>query len=85
MNNHFKDFHTVKDLKFDIPKKLQEGLEQVLKIKKYDNDGGGIKNFAAICLNQIPGQPDSIKGNNARGIFGLNQIIQEKNLQEIKY
>ena len=65
--DYFKDFHTVKDLKFD-PKKLQEGLKQILKIKKYDT-GGGITHFGAICLNQIPGQPDSIKGKNTRGVF----------------
>ena len=64
---NFTDFHTVKDLKFDT-KKLQDALVQVLKIKKYDT-AGGISHFGAICLNQIPGQPDSIKGNKARGIF----------------
>ena len=63
----FTDFHTVKDLKFDTGK-LQNALKEVLKIKKYDT-AGGISNFGAICLNQIPGQPDSIKGNNARGVF----------------
>ena len=26
-------------------------------------------NFGAICLNQIPGDPDSTKGNNARGVY----------------
>ena len=61
------DFHTVKELKFN-PKKLNEALEQVLKIKKYD-DANGISNFGAICLNQIPGDPDSIKGSNARGVY----------------
>ena len=65
--DNFKDFHTVKDLKFD-PEKLKEGLKQILKIKKYDT-GGGITHFGAICLNQIPGQPDSIKGKNTRGVF----------------
>ena len=65
--NSFKDFHTVKDLKFDV-KKLQEGLKQVLKIKNYDN-ANGVKNFAAICLNQIPGKPESIQGNYARGVY----------------
>ena len=63
----FTDFHTVKDLTFDI-KKLQTSLSEVLKMKKYDN-AHGVKNFAAICLNQIPGNPDSIKGNNARGVY----------------
>ena len=66
MNNH-SDFYTVPDLKFDLTK-LRGALKQVLKIKKYDN-AGGISNFGAICLNQIPGDPNSIKGNNARGVY----------------
>ena len=37
-------------------------------IKNYDN-ANGIPNFAAICLNQIPGDPSSTKGNKARGVF----------------
>ena len=65
--NNFSDFYTVPDLKFDLTK-LQEALKQVLKIKKYD-DAGGVSNFGAICLNQIPGDPNSIKGNNARGVY----------------
>ena len=64
--NNFSDFHTVNDLKFDV-KKLRESLKEVLKIKKYDS-ANGIKNFAAICLNQIPGKPESTKGNYARGV-----------------
>jgi len=65
--NNSSNFHTVPDLKFDL-NKLQEALKQVLKIKKYD-DAGGISNFGAICLNQIPGNPDSVKGSYARGIY----------------
>jgi len=61
------DFHTVDGLKFD-PKKLQFALKEVLKIKNYDN-AGGVTNFGAICLNQIPGDPNSTKGNNARGVY----------------
>tara|TARA_B100000029_G_scaffold176693_1_gene173995 strand:+ start:2248 stop:2838 length:591 start_codon:yes stop_codon:yes gene_type:complete len=64
---NLNDFHTIQDLKFD-PKKLQQALIEVLKIKKYD-DAGGISNFGAICLNQIPGNPDSIKGSYARGVY----------------
>ena len=63
----FKDFHKVEDMFFNLSK-LKESLAVVLKIKNYDN-ANGIPNFAAICLNQIPGNPDSIKGNNVRGIF----------------
>ena len=65
--NNSNDFHTVKDLKFDIAK-LQKALMHVLKIRKYD-DAGGVSNFGAICLNQIPGDPESIKGSNARGVY----------------
>ena len=63
----FKDFHTVNDIKFDILK-LQKSLNDVLKIKNYD-DANGIKNFAAICLNQIPGKPESTTGTYARGVY----------------
>ena len=64
---NFKDFYKVENMSFNILK-LKKGLEEVLKIKNYDN-ANGVSNFAAICLNQIPGDPDSIKGNNTRGVF----------------
>ena len=63
----YKDFHTVKDLKFDI-KKLQTALKQVLSKKSYD-DAAGTKYIAGISLNQIPGDPNSIKGENIKGIY----------------
>jgi hypothetical protein len=87
--NNFNDFHTVKNLKFDI-KKLQTSLQEILKLKKYD-DADGIKNFAAICLNQIPGEPDSIKGNNARGVYWTKpdqsgkEFLRDKMLNENLY
>ena len=59
----FKDFLKVEDLSFDVSK-LKRGLEEVLKIQDYDN-ANGIPNFAAICLNQIPGDLDSTKGNSS--------------------
>ena len=63
----FKDFHKVKNMNFDIPK-LKESLDEVLRIKNYDN-ANGVPNFAAICLNQIPGDANSTKGSNSRGVF----------------
>jgi len=63
----FKDFNKVENMYFDISK-LKKGLQEVLKIRNYDS-ANGIPNFAAICLNQIPGDPDSTRGNKARGIF----------------
>ena len=87
--NNLNDFHTVKDLKFDI-KKLQQALSYVLKIKNYD-DANGISNFGAICLNQIPGKPDSIKGNNARGVYWTKpdhsgkEALRDKMINERAY
>ena len=87
--NSFDDFHTVQDLNFDV-KKLQKGLNEILKIKNYDT-ANGIKNFAAICLNQIPGQPESIKGNFARGVYWTKpdhsgmEKIRDKHIDESLY
>ena len=87
--DEFRDFHTVKDLKFDIAK-LQEGLKEVLKVKNYDS-ANGIKNFAAICLNQIPGKPESTKGNFARGVYWTKpdqsgkEAVRDKMLDETLY
>ncbi len=65
--DNFKDFRTVKDLKFDVLK-LREALKEVLSRKSYD-DAKGTKYIAGICLNQIPGDPDSIKGENVKGVY----------------
>ena len=65
-NLNFNDFQK-QDIKFDI-KKLKEAYEEIIKIKKFD-DCGGISHFAAISLTQIPGNPDSIKGHNSRGLY----------------
>jgi len=87
--NISNDFHTVKNLKFDISK-LQIALAEVLKIKKYET-ANGIKNFAAICLNQIPGNPDSIQGNNTRGVYWTKpdhtgkEMLRDKILDEGLY
>ena len=65
--NEFKDFHKVKDLKFDIVK-LREALKTVLSRKSYDN-AAGTKYIAGISLNQIPGNPNSTKGEYVKGIY----------------
>jgi len=66
MDQH-KDFIKVNDLKFDIVK-LRAALNQVLSRKSYD-DAAGTKYIAGISLNQIPGDPDSVKGENVKGIY----------------
>ena len=66
MDLNFNDFQK-QDVKFDI-KKLQEAYKQVLSIKGFTGVTG-VSNFGAISLTQIPGDPNSIKGNKARGVF----------------
>ena len=62
----FSDFQK-QNIKFDILK-LQEAYRQIITTKKFD-DGGGISHFGAICLTRKPGDPESVKGNKARGIY----------------
>ena len=62
----FSDFQK-QNIKFDV-NKLQEAYSQIIQTKKFD-DGGGIAHFGAISLTQIPGDPDSVKGSKARGIY----------------
>ena len=87
--NAFKDFHKVENLHFDILK-LKKELNEVLKIKNYDS-ANGIPNFAAICLNQIPGNIDSTKGSNARGVFWTKpdssgkEVSRDKHIDESLY
>ena len=66
MTLNFQDFQK-QDIKFDI-NELQKAYKEIVKIKNFDGPAG-ITNFGAICLNQIPGRPDSTKGNNARGVY----------------
>ena len=62
----FRDFQK-QNIKFDILK-LQEAYRQIITTRKFD-DGGGISHFGAICLTRKPGDPESIKGSKARGIY----------------
>ena len=66
MSLNFNDFQK-QNVKFDI-NKLQEAYYQIIKIKKFEGPEG-VSNFGAISLTQIPGDPESIKGSNSRGIF----------------
>ena len=66
MSQLFYDFQK-QELKFDI-NKLRSACDQVLKIKGFDTSIG-IPHFAAIPLNQIPNDPDSVKGHKTRGVY----------------
>tara|TARA_B100000700_G_scaffold313968_1_gene399846 strand:+ start:51 stop:674 length:624 start_codon:yes stop_codon:yes gene_type:complete len=77
------------DIKFDIIK-LREACNEVLKIKGFDTSLG-IPHFAAIPLNQIPGDPNSILGNKVRGVYWTKpdstgkEVTRDVSIDESKY
>ena len=88
MNEHFSDFYKVPNIAFDI-KKLRAELDRVLKQKKFNTLG--ITNFAAIPINRVPGDADSIKGHNVRGEYWTfpdetgKEVKRDKSIDESKY
>ena len=88
MSQLFNDFQK-QDVKFDITK-LKQACDEVLKIKGFDTSLG-IPHFAGIPLNQIPGDPDSVKGNNVRRIYWTKpdstgvEVQRESKIDEHKY
>ena len=88
MSQLFNDFQK-QDIKFDITK-LKKACDDVLIIKGFDTSLG-IPHFAGIPLNQIPGDEDSIKGNNVRGIYWTKpdstgvEVQRESKIDESKY
>ena len=88
MSQLFNDFQK-QDVKFDISK-LKQACNEVLKIKGFDTSLG-IPHFAGIPLNKIPGDPDSVKGNNVRGIYWTKpdstgiEVQRESKIDEHKY
>ena len=84
----FSDFQK-QTIRFDIDK-LQDAYNQIIQIKKFD-DGGGVTNFGAISLTQIPGDPDSIKGSKARGVYWTKpdksgkEVSRDVDIDESKY
>ena len=87
-NLNFDDFQKL-DIKFDI-NKLREAYKEIIKTKKFD-DCGGISHFGAISLTRIPGDPESIKGHNARGLYWTkpdksgNEVSRDVEIDESKF
>ena len=84
----FKDFYQVPELKFDI-QRLKKDLNGVLQNSKYQTLG--ITNFHAIPMNQIPGDNNSVKGHNVRGVYLTKpdetgkEVMRDKPIDESKY
>jgi len=83
------DFRKIEGLKFDI-NKLRDALKIVLQRKTYD-DAAGTKYIAGISLNQIPGDSESISGENVKGIYWTKpdssgkEEIRAKKIKESAY
>ena len=88
MSQLFYDFKK-QEIKFDILK-LRDACKEVLKIKGFDTTLG-IPHFAGIQLNQIPGDPESVKGSNVRGVFWTKpnstgeEVKRDKMIDESAY
>jgi len=88
MNLNFNDFLKL-DIKFDVSK-LQAAYKEVIKLKSFESPGE-VTNFGAISLTQIPGDPDSIKGHKARGVFWTKpdstgkEVSRDVSVEEEKY
>jgi len=88
MELNFNDFQK-QAVKFDI-NELQKAYKEILKMKDFDGVEG-VSNFGSISLTQVPGDPDSIKGNKARGIFWTKpnesgeEVVRDKKIDEANY
>ena len=88
MSLNFDDFKK-QEISFDI-EKLRKACDEVLKIKGFDTSLG-IPHFAGISLNQIPNDPNSILGNNIRGVFWTKpdssgkEVVRDSKIDESKY
>ena len=84
----FSDFQK-QNINFDILR-LQEAYRQITTTKKFD-DGGGISHFGAICLTRKPGDPESVKGHKARGVYWTKpdksgkEVIRDVKIDEGEY
>ena len=87
INLNFNDFQK-QDIRFDIVK-LQEAYKQLKKTKKFDDLG--ISHFGAICVNRIPGKPESIQGHKTRGLYWTKpdksgeEVVRDVDINESAY
>ena len=85
---NFNDFQK-QNLNFDISK-LQRAYKEIIKIKKFET-AGGVSHFGAICLTRVPGDPESIKGDKARGLYWTkpdksgNEVSRDVEIDESTY
>ena len=87
MTLNLDDFQK-QDIKFDVAK-LQQAYKEIVKTQIFED--AGVTNFGAISLTQIPGDPESIKGSKARGVFWTKpdqsgkEVSRDININEEAY
>lgn len=85
MDNFYIDI----DFKFDLAK-LREAVK-VIDSRVVRQSPLGEKDINAICLTQIPGDPNSITGGNVRGLYWTRpdstgvEVMREERIDETKY
>ena len=85
---NFNDFQK-QDINFDISK-LRIACDEVLKIRGFDTSLG-IPHFAGISLNQVPGDPESVRGSKIRGVYWTKpdasgvEVVRDSKIDESKY
>ena len=82
-------FYIDPNIKFDITKLLSALKEVDSKVARQSPLGK--RDINAICLTQIPGDPNSITGGNVRGLFWTTpdstykEVQREEPIDETKY
>ena len=85
---NYLDFYKVPNININI-KKLRVDLDKILKQKKFNTLG--ITNFAAIPVNRVPGDKNSVEGHNVRGVYWTfpnergKEVKRDKSIDESKY
>ena len=83
------NFYKDPNIKFDITK-LQSALKEV-DSRVARQSPLGERDINAICLTQIPGDPNSITGGNVRGLFWTRpdhtgvEVTREAIIDETQY
>ena len=64
-----KHLAKITDYKVDIEKLKSVYFNTIEKIIEWSKDDPNLYDFNAICVNQIPNDPLSIRGGNIRGLY----------------
>ena len=76
----------INDYRVDIKKLKKEYFNTIERLIKWSKDDPDLYDFNAICVNQIPDDPLSVKGGNVRGLYWTypkEDWQEEKRLNQI--